>query len=94
MRRTTAFRLSSTPCPVLAETGTASEASMPVMSSISRRARSGSAAGRSVLDRAGMISRFKSAAVLQAAMVWACTPWTASTSSSAPSQADRERDTS
>ena len=72
----------------------ASFAAMPVMSSISRRTRSGSAAGRSVLERAGMISSPRSAAVLHAAMVWACTPCAESTSSRAPSQAERERETS
>ncbi len=44
------------PTPVLAETLTASDVSMPTTSSISLQTRSGSAEGRSILLRTGMIS--------------------------------------
>jgi uncharacterized lipoprotein YbaY len=44
------------PSPVLAETRIASEVSMPITSSISFDTRSGSAEGRSILFRTGMIS--------------------------------------
>ncbi len=44
------------PRPVLADTLTASEVSMPITSSISVQTRWGSAEGRSILLRTGMIS--------------------------------------
>jgi hypothetical protein len=46
----------SMPMPVLAEIGTASDASRPITSSICCLTRSGSAAGRSILLRTGTIS--------------------------------------
>ncbi len=55
-RCTIASSTSSTPCPVLAEISTASEASRPITSSICCLMRSGSAAGRSILLRTGTIS--------------------------------------
>ncbi|MNE75940.1 hypothetical protein D3C80_1721450 [compost metagenome] len=55
-RATMASSTSSMPMPDLAEHRTASEASMPMTSSIWVRTRSGSAAGRSILFRTGTIS--------------------------------------
>ena len=55
-RLTIASSRSSMPRPVLAETWTASDVSMPITSSISWQTRSGSADGRSILFRTGMIS--------------------------------------
>ncbi len=49
MRVITASRISSMPSPVLAEQGMAWLASMPITSSISAMALSGSACGRSIL---------------------------------------------
>ena len=63
MRCTTASRISSMPSPVLALHGIASSASMPMTSSISARARSGSACGRSILFRTGTTSTPSSSAV-------------------------------
>jgi len=94
MRRMRVSRSSGTPSPVLALTGAASVAWMPMISSISRVTRSGSAEGRSILFMTGSTSRPCSMAVLQLATLCASTPWEASTTSSAPSQAASERDTS
>ena len=55
-RLTIASRRSSMPRPVLADTLTASDVSMPITSSISWQTRSASAEGRSILFRTGMIS--------------------------------------
>ena len=55
-RVTMASSTSSMPRPDLALASTASEASMPITSSIWARTRSGSAAGRSTLFRTGTIS--------------------------------------
>jgi len=63
MRATTASRMSSTPMPVLAEQGIASVASMPITSSISALALSGSALGRSILLSTGTTSTPRSSAV-------------------------------
>ena len=51
------------PMPSLAEAGTATEASMPMTSSISARVRATSALGRSILLMTGMISRSWSSAM-------------------------------
>ena len=51
------------PMPVLAEHGIARLASMPMTSSISARALSGSAEGRSILFRTGTTSTCSSSAV-------------------------------
>ena len=93
-RFTMASSRSSMPRPLLAETMTASDVSMPTTSSISLHTRSGSADGRSILFRTGMISWFTSIAWYAFASVCASTPWLASTTSSEPSQAARERLTS
>ncbi len=50
-------RISTIPMPSLADVGTASFASRPMTSSISRRTPSTSAEGRSILLMTGMISR-------------------------------------
>jgi len=62
MRSTTASSTLATPCPVLAETSSACEASMPMVSSISALISSGRATGRSILLRIGTISRLASRA--------------------------------
>ena len=93
-RSTMASRISSIPMPCLAEAGIAWEASMPMMFSICSRAFSGSAPGRSILFRTGMISSPESTARWALASVCASTPWLASTTSSAPWQAASDRDTS
>ncbi len=82
------------PDPILAEAEMAPEASIPITCSICSFARSGSAPGRSILFRTGMISRPASEARCALARVWASTPWLASTTSSAPWQAASERETS
>jgi hypothetical protein len=63
-------------------------------SSISWLTRSGSAAGRSILLMIGMISRPAFIAIIALATVWASTPCAASTTSSTPSHAWSERETS
>jgi len=80
--------------PVLALTRTASVASMPMMFSISSMTRSASADGRSILLMTGRTSSPCSSAVYQFATLCASKPCAASTTSSAPSQAARERETS
>jgi hypothetical protein len=55
-RLTMASSTSGMPSPVLAEQSTASEASMPITSSIWMRTASGSAAGRSILFSTGTSS--------------------------------------
>ena len=82
------------PIPCLAEARMASEASIPMTFSICSLAFSGSAPGRSILLRTGMISRPASTARWALARVWASTPWLASTTRSAPWQAARLRLTS
>ena len=94
MRWTIASRISSIPIPCLAEAKMASEASMPMTFSICSRAFSGSAPGRSILLSTGMISSPPSTARCALARVCASTPWLASTTSSAPWQAARLRETS
>ena len=63
IRWTTASRMSMTPSPVLALQGIASSASMPITSSISAFAFSGSAFGRSILFSTGTTSTPRSSAV-------------------------------
>ena len=89
-----ASKISGIPIPDLAEHNTASDASKPMISSISCLTRSGSAEGKSILLITGMISRSCSKARYTFANVCASTPCAASTTSNAPSQAARERDTS
>ena len=72
----------------------ASVASIASTSSISSATRSGSAAGRSILLMTGTISKWLFRARLTFARVCASTPWAASTTSTAPSQAANERETS
>ena len=67
---------------------------MPMTFSICSRAFSGSAPGRSILFSTGTISSPASTARWALARVWASTPCDASTTSSAPWQAARLRDTS
>ncbi len=78
----------------LAEQGTASAAGRPMTSSISRRTLATSALGRSILLMTGTISRSWSMAMYTLASVCASTPCEASTTSSAPSQAASDRETS
>jgi len=85
---------SSTPSPVLAETRSTSLGSQPMMAASSSAYRSGWAAGRSILFSTGMILRSALIARYRLASVCASMPWAASTSSTAPSQASRLRDTS
>jgi hypothetical protein len=80
--------------PVFAEICSASAAGIPTTSSISLITRSGSAFGRSTLLITGMISRSAATAASAFATVWASTPCAASTTSSTPSQAASDRDTS
>jgi hypothetical protein len=63
MRRMMASSSSGTPSPVLALTRAASPAAMPMISSISRVTRSGSAEGRSILLMTGSTSTPCSVAV-------------------------------
>ena len=83
-----------TPSPVLAEMRRTSSAGSPISSAISAPTRSGSAPGRSTLFMAGISSSPPSIARYVFATVCASTPWEASTTSSAPSHAASERDTS
>ncbi len=54
---TTCSKISSIPIPAFALAKTASDASIPITSSISVRTRSGSAAGKSILLITGKISK-------------------------------------
>ena len=87
-------RISLMPMPVLAEQRIALEVSRPITSSICFLTPSTSAEGRSILLMTGRISRFRSMARWTLARLCAWTPWTASTTRRAPSQAERERETS
>ena len=82
------------PSPVLPDTSTASSAGIARSSSISCLTSSGWAEGRSILLMAGTMSRLAFIARLALETVWASTPWVASTTSTAPSQAARLRLTS
>ncbi len=92
--RATASSTSGTPSPVLALVMSTSEGLTPRRSTSSARTRSGSALGRSTLFTTGTISRPLSMARYRLDKVCACTPWVASTTRTAPSQAASERDTS
>ena len=85
---------SPTPSPVLPLIFRIESAGSPISSLTSPATRSGSAPGRSILFRHGISSSPDSTARYVLATVWASTPWEASTTSSAPSQAARERETS
>ncbi len=93
-RSTSCSRTSVTPSPVLPEMMRMSSGSSPMSSETSPATRSGSAPGRSILFRHGMSSRPASIARYVLATVWASTPWEASTTSSAPSHAASDRETS
>ena len=82
------------PIPALADAAITSSGSTPSRSTSSSRRRSGSAPGRSILFRTGMISSPASIARKRFESVCACTPCDASTTRMAPSHAARERDTS
>ncbi len=94
MRSTIASRTASTPWPVFAETRSTRSGSSPTSSASSRAAPSGSACGRSILFTRGSSSRSFSIARYAFATVCASTPWAASTTSTAPSHAWSERETS
>ncbi len=83
-----------TPSPVLAEIWRIASGGSPISSAISPATRSGSAPGRSTLFMVGISSSPASIARYVLATVWASTPWEASTTSSAPSHAASERETS
>ena len=82
------------PSPVLPDTQTASSAGMARSSSISSFTSSGWAEGRSILLMHGTMSRFAFMARFAFETVWASTPCVASTTSTAPSHAASERETS
>jgi hypothetical protein len=71
-----------------------SSAFSPKACSTSIATSSGRAEGRSILLITGMISSPASMAMKALATVWASTPWVASTTSTAPSQAASDRLTS
>ena len=91
---TIASNTCSTFTPVLAEINGASEASSPIISSISSLTRSGSALGKSILLMTGNTSRSWSSARYTFANVCASIPCAASTTRIAPSHAARLLDTS
>ncbi len=93
-RSTMASRMSATFSPVFAEMRTTFVGSSPSRSATSTEAPSGSAAGRSILFTTGTISSPFSVARYAFASVCASIPCAASTTSSAPSHACRERETS
>ena len=84
----------STPSPVFAETLSTSPGSQPMIPASSAAYFSGWALGRSILLSTGMIVRSASSARYRFASVCASIPWAASTSSTAPSHAASERETS
>ena len=85
---------SSTPAPVLALIRNTLSAGIPVTCSISKATSSGREAGRSTLLIAPITVRFCSRASRKFDRVCASMPCDASTTSTAPSQAARLRDTS
>src|SRR2546430_8970481 len=93
-RATMASRTSSTPSRLFALISKASSAGIASTVSICSFAKSGCAAGKSILLITGRIVRLWPAARKVFATVWASTPWLASTTSSAPSHAERARETS
>ena len=84
---------SSIPSPVFPETLTISSSLNPILVNSSIHLFI-SALGKSILLIAGIIFKLLSRARYRFARVWACTPWVASTTNIAPSQAAIERDTS
>jgi hypothetical protein len=92
--RTTRSSSSWMPVPSFAETGSTEAASKPSTSSISSAARTGSAAGRSILFATGTMARSAPTARYAFASVCASMPCDASTTRIAPSQACSARDTS
>ena len=94
IRSTIASRTSSTPWPVFAEIRSTCSGSSPIRSATSADAASGSACGRSILFTTGTISRLFSIARYAFASVCASIPCAASTTSSAPSHACSDRETS
>ena len=93
-RSTTTSSNSTTPWPVLPLTRMTSAGSVITACSISAMTNSGRAWARSILLSVGMMVRPASMARKAFATVCACTPWKASASSTAPSHAASERDTS
>ena len=94
IRSTIASSTSSMPSPVFAEMRSTCSGVSPTRSAISAAVASGSACGRSILFTTGTISRSFSIARYAFATVCASIPCAASTTSSAPSQACSERETS
>lgn len=90
----TASRTSGTPLPSLALIGMASLASSVNTSEIECFVPSTSALDRSILLMTGIIVNLLASAKFTLAIVWACTPWVASTNKRAPSQAAKLRETS
>ena len=90
----TLAKISSIPIPSLPEANTMSSRLQPNRSITSSATTSGSAPGKSILFKTGMISRSCPSAKYKLEMVCASTPWEASTISNAPSHAAMERDTS
>ncbi len=82
------------PIPIFADVRTASSAGIPTTCSICSRAFSGSAEGRSILLMTGTIVRLLWIARYAFASVCASTPCVASTTSTAPSHAASDRETS
>ena len=76
--------------PVFALISHASSQGMPIISSISFFVSSTRALGRSILFITGTISKFASSARYTFASVCAWTPWLASTTNKAPSQASKD----
>ena len=93
-RSTIASSTLSTPRPLFALIGSASSAGIASTFSICSLRYSGCAAGRSILLITGMMARLWRDARNALATVCASTPWLASTTSSAPSQAESARETS
>ena len=93
-RATSSSSTSGTPWPVLPRCAGSPSGGSPISSATSPATRSGSAPGRSSLFRHGISSRPASTARYVLATVCASTPWAASTTSSAPSHAASERETS
>ncbi len=94
IRSTIASSTSDTPSPVFAEIRRTWSGVSPISSETSRAAPSGFADGRSILFTTGTISRLFSIARYAFATVCASIPCAASTTSSAPSHAWSDRETS
>ena len=94
IRSTIASSTSATPSPVFAEMRSTWSGVSPTSAETATAAPSGSACGRSILFSTGTISRSFSIARYAFATVCASIPCAASTTSTAPSHACSERDTS